>query len=32
VLKAADVAEFARNGGGRRPPPSDATQISLDFQ
>ena len=32
VLKAADVAEFAKNGGGNRPPPSDAAQQSLYFQ
>jgi len=32
VLKAADVAEFAKNGGGNRPPPSDAAQQSFDFQ
>jgi len=32
VLKVADVAEFAKNGGVSRPPPSDAAQQSLDFQ
>jgi DNA invertase Pin-like site-specific DNA recombinase len=32
VLKAADVAEFAKNGGGNRPPPSNAAQQSFDFQ
>ena len=32
VLKAADVAEFAKNGGGNRPLPSDTAQQSLDFQ
>ena len=32
VLKAADVAEFAKSAAGNRPPPSDPTQQSFGFQ